>query len=99
MDHKWVNENYKNYKKKLIENPRRGKDNGHYNAAFLAFKAKKIKKALFSYFASILATPEDKDIFTEMFRAMDNDGDGFLTAEEFEKAMSTYLQFDPENVK
>jgi Ca2+-binding EF-hand superfamily protein len=53
----------------------------------LAFNSKKIKKALYSYFASMMATNEDKENFTEMFRAIDKDGDGVLTAEEFEEAM------------
>lgn len=58
----------------------------------MAFKAKKIKKALFSYFANVLATAEDKEQFSEMFRMMDIDGDGVLTSDEFEKAMIKFEQ-------
>ena len=85
MTNKWVNENYKNYRKKF-EAKRAGKTE-QYNAAFLAFKAKKLKKALFSYFANVLASADDKEMFSDMFRMMDVDGDGSLTVEEFEGAM------------
>jgi len=63
MTNKWVSENYKNYKRKLQQDLRKTSRTVQYNAAFLAFKAKKIKKALFSYFANVLATPEDKHVF------------------------------------
>lgn len=42
-------------------------DVNYYNAAFLAFNSKKIKKALFQYFANMLAKPEDKEKFGELF--------------------------------
>lgn len=87
MINKWVSENSKNYKRKVLSDLRKVNKNVQYNAAFLAFKAKKIKKALFSYFANVLASAEDKDMFTEMFRMMDVDGDGILTSDEFEQAM------------
>lgn len=87
MNNKWVNENFRNYKRKLLQEMRKTNKNVQYNAAFLAFKAKKIKKALFSYFANVLASAEERELFSEMFRMMDIDGDGVLTSDEFEKAM------------
>lgn len=90
MNNKWVSENYKNYKKKFIQEMRRTANSNQYTAVFLAFNAKKIKRALFSYFANIFASAEDKEYFGEMFRMLDKDGDGVLTAEEFEEAMSKY---------
>lgn len=45
---------------------------------------------MFSYFANILAPPEEKEYFTELFRLLDKDGDGVLTAEEFEEAMQKF---------
>jgi calcium-dependent protein kinase len=87
MNNKWVNENYRNYKRKLMQEMRKTNKNVQYNAAFLASKAKKIKSALFAYFATILASQEDKELYSEMFRMMDIDGDGTLTIDEFEGAM------------
>ena len=58
----------------------------------MAFNTKKIKKAIFSYFANIMATPEDKEQFAEIFRTMDKDGDGILTSEEFEEAMQKIVE-------
>lgn len=90
MNNKWVNENYRNYRKKFESKNLPKVD--QFNAAFLAFKAKKLKKALFSYLANILATPEDKEMFGEMFKMMDINGDGSLTVEEFESAMIKFNQ-------
>jgi Ca2+-binding EF-hand superfamily protein len=64
---------------------------------FLAFNAKKIKKALFSYFAPYLSTEDDIEQFTEMFRVLDKDGDGILTAEEFEFAMGRFEELENSN--
>lgn len=36
----------------------------------------------------MIATPEERDYFSEMFREMDKDGNGVLTSEEFEEAMT-----------
>jgi Ca2+-binding EF-hand superfamily protein len=49
---------------------------------------------LFSYFANILATAEDRQNFTEMFMLLDSDGNGTLTAEEFEEGMDRFEQIE-----
>jgi Ca2+-binding EF-hand superfamily protein len=49
---------------------------------------------LFSYFANILATAEDRQNFTEMFMLLDGDGNGTLTAEEFEEGMDRFEQIE-----
>jgi Ca2+-binding EF-hand superfamily protein len=58
----------------------------------LAFNSKIIMKAFFSYFANILTTPQDREHFSDIFRELDLDGDGILTAEEFEEAMAYHYQ-------
>ena len=93
MENKWVNQYFQNYKKKLLHdlksfNQTEGQNNNQ--AAFLAFKSRKLKKALFSYFANILATVEDKEMYSQIFRQMDSDEDGVVTTDEFEAAMQQF---------
>lgn len=101
MDHRWVSENYKTYKKKLKQNyislgtAKKANDEEQEPIK----KPKPLKNALYKYFAPQLANEDDFSKFSEMFQDIDKDGDGVLSAEEFEEAMQGGGTIDPEEVK
>jgi Ca2+-binding EF-hand superfamily protein len=47
------------------------------------FNSKKIKKAMFRYFARLTLSDEDKRDYTELFKKIDSNGDGVLSCDEF----------------
>lgn len=87
MENKWVRENFKNYKKKAYSEILKSMNIDNFKPIFLAFKAKKIRKAIFSHYASRTATIDQIEKYREIFRLIDKDADGELTAEEFKYAM------------
>ena len=58
-----------------------------FKPIFQAFKAKKIRKVIFSHYARRIATIEEIEYYRELFRVIDRDADGDLTADEFKYAM------------
>jgi len=71
---KWVKEKYELYKQKMDNTPKKTLVGLGFNAAFMRFKAKKFRKALYSYFG----THNSFELMLQLLSSLSNKIDKYL---------------------